>query len=110
MIMMPDGGMIGPMTELAAVIAAAKRRVYPCFSIAGISMEPSAEVSATAEPESPAKRIEDRMFTWASPPRRWPMSAWENSTSRMVMPPRFIISPASMKNGIAISGKLSIPL
>ena len=73
-------------------------------------MEPSADVSATAEPERPANSIDDRMFTWARPPRRCPISAWLNSTRRVVMPPLFIISPASMKNGIAIRGKLSMPL
>jgi len=58
----------------------------------------------------PANSIDDSTFTCASPPRRCPISAWLNSTSRSVIPPRFINSPASMKNGIAISGKLSIPL
>ena len=38
------------------------------------------------------------------------MKAWANSTRRSVMPPRFMISPASRKNGSAISGKLSMPL
>jgi hypothetical protein len=63
MIIIPDGGMIGPMTELAAVIAAANLRVYPCFSIAGTSIEPRAEVSATADPDKPAKSMEERTFT-----------------------------------------------
>ena len=73
-------------------------------------MEPSAEVSATAEPERPANMMEDRMLTCARPPRRCPMSACENSTILMVMPPLFMSSPASMKNGMAMSGKLSMPL
>ena len=67
-------------------------------------------MSATADPERPAKRMDDNTFTWASPPRRCPINAWENCTRRMVIPPLFISSPASMKNGIAISGKLSMPL
>ena len=75
-----------------------------------MSIEPSAETSATAEPDMPANSIDDRMLTWARPPLRWPIIAWLNSTRRMVMPPRFMSSPASMKNGIAISGKESIPL
>ena len=50
------------------------------------------------------------MFTCASPPLRCPIIAWLNSTIRMVMPPRFINSPASMKNGIAISGNESMPV
>ena len=56
--------MIGPITELAAVIAAANFFEYPCFSIAGINIEPIAEVSATAEPESPANNIDDRIFSF----------------------------------------------
>ena len=107
---MPLGGMIGPMTDDAAVTAAAKRRVYPFFSIAGMSMEPSAEVSATADPLRPANSMLERMLTWASPPRTCPISAWLKRTRFMVICPAFIISPARMKNGIAISGKLSIPL
>ena len=54
---------IGPITELAAVIAAANFLVYPCFSIAGINIDPIAEVSATAEPDSPANNIEVKTFT-----------------------------------------------
>ena len=49
-------------------MAAANLFEYPCFSIAGINIEPIADVSATAEPERPAKRIDERIFTWASPP------------------------------------------
>ena len=75
-----------------------------------MSIEPKAEVSATAEPESPAKRIEERMLTCASPPRTWPIKDFENSTSCIVMLPRFINSPARMKNGTAIKGKLRRPL
>ena len=66
--MIPDGGMIGPITELAAVIAAANFLEYPCFSIAGINIDPIAEVSATADPERPAKSIDERIFTCAKPP------------------------------------------
>ena len=36
--------------------------------------------------------------------------AWLNSTNRRVIPPLFINSPANIKNGIAIKGKLSMPL
>ena len=61
--MMPLGGIIGPITDDAAVTAAENRFVYPFFSIAGMSIEPIAEVSATAEPLKPANNILDRMFT-----------------------------------------------
>ena len=39
----------------------------------------------------------------------WPTSALAILTICCEMPPRVMISPASMKNGIAISGKLSAP-
>ena len=61
--MIPDGGIIGPITELAAVIAAANFFVYPCFSMAGINIDPIAEVSATADPDRPANNIEVKMLT-----------------------------------------------
>ena len=61
--MIPDGGMMGPITDDAAVIAAENFLVYPFFTIAGINIEPIAEVSATAEPDRPAKSIELRIFT-----------------------------------------------
>ena len=67
-------------------------------------------MSATADPLSPANNMLERMLTWASPPRTWPMRAWLSRTRFTVICPAFIISPARMKNGIAISGKLSIPL
>ena len=54
---------IGPITELAAVIAAGNFFVYPCFSIAGINIDPIADVSATAEPDNPANNIEVNTLT-----------------------------------------------
>jgi hypothetical protein len=32
----------------------------------------STATSAVDEPEMPAKNIENRVTTWASPPREWP--------------------------------------
>ncbi len=40
----------------------------------------------------------------------WPTKASATSTMRLDRPPVFMISPASMKKGTAISGKLSAPL
>ena len=74
-IIIPEGGMIGPITELAAVIAAANFLEYPCFSMAGINIEPRAEVSATAEPDNPANNMDDKTFTCANPPLRCPINA-----------------------------------
>ena len=60
---MMEGGMIGPMTEEAAVTAAAYRLLYPCSRMAGTSVLDSAAASATAEPLTPAKKMEVIIFT-----------------------------------------------
>ena len=57
--------MIGPIMELALVTAAENRSEYPSFFMAGKNIAPNAEVSATADPLSPAKIILDRILTWA---------------------------------------------
>ena len=61
--------MIGPMTLEVCVMAAANPREKPARSIAGMRTEPTAAVSATAEPEMPEKKIEETTFTWPRPPR-----------------------------------------
>src|SRR6266542_4446695 len=48
--------------------------------------------------------------TYPRPPRTCPTSVSATLTMRFDSPPVFMISPASMKNGTAISGKLSAPL
>lgn len=50
-----DGGIIGPMTDEEAVTATEKSGSYPSSTMAGISMPPMEEVSATAEPVIPPK-------------------------------------------------------
>jgi hypothetical protein len=74
--------------------------------MAGMRTEPMAEVSATAEPETPLKIMEAAIFTWLSPPWIWPIMAVEKPTSRRVIPPAFIRSPARMKNGTHKKAKL----
>ena len=78
--------------------------------IAGIRIEPSAETSATAEPEISAKNIEAPIDTIASPPRTKPNNAEAKAIRRCEMPEAFMIAPARMKSGMAISGKLVAPL
>ena len=70
---------------------------------------PIEETSATAEPEIPPKNIDARQFTCARPPRTRPIRALENAISRREIPPRLIISPESIKNGIAKSEKEFTP-
>jgi hypothetical protein len=74
--------------------------------MAGMRTEPMAEVSATADPETPAKIMETTIFTWLSPPWIWPIMAVEKPTSRRVIPPAFIRSPARMKKGTHRKAKL----
>jgi len=58
----------------------------------------------------PAKTTEAPTLTWPRPPRIQPTMARAKAKMRLVMPAEFIRLPARMKNGMARSGKLSIPL
>ena len=73
-------------------------------------MEPSADTSATAEPEISAKKSDAPIETIASPPRMKPSTALAKAISRVVMPEAFMIAPARMNSGMAISGKFVAPL
>jgi len=103
------GGMIGPIAPPAATRAAANPSRYPFSFIEGMSSEPTAAVSATADPESPAKSIESTTATCARPPRILPTSAKEKFIRRLEIPPSSMSAPASMKNGTASRVKLSTP-
>ena len=103
------GGMIGPMVAAAAVTAAANAAGNPTRAMAGMSTDPVAAASATAEPDMPAMIMLTTMFTCASPPVIHPTRAVANRTIRAVMPPADINSPASMKSGTASSGNESTP-
>ena len=52
----------------------------------------------------------DTIPVCASPPGKRPINSIAKRISLSVILPRFIISPASMKNGIASRGRLPIPL
>src|SRR3546814_20424624 len=59
-----DGGMIGPITAVAAVSAAAKLGAYlPSFVIMFCIILPVPAASAMAEPDMPAKMTLWRMLT-----------------------------------------------
>ena len=52
---------------------------------------------------TPAKIMEAKILTCARPPGMKPTSSLANPTIRLVTPQAFMISPAKMKSGIAIS-------
>ena len=63
-----DGGKIGPTIADELVTAAAKAGEKPLLRIASISMRPMPPMSASAEPDMPAKIMLPKMFTCARPP------------------------------------------
>ena len=60
-----------------------------------------AAVVAGAEPEMAAKMQADTTVTWPMPPGRWRTITSATRISRCDSPPADMISPASMKNGMA---------
>lgn len=70
-------------------------------------MEPMAATVAGAEPEMAPKNAQHTTVTMAKPPVKWPTRESPRSTSRFDRPPPSISAPARIKNGTAISGKLS---
>ena len=109
MTIIMEGGIMGPMIDEEAVTAAANGPGYPCFFMAGINIDPKAAMSPSAIPVIPAKSMDARIFTCASPPRNRPTIRLAKSTMRSAILPRVIISPARMKKGIHIRTKESIP-
>ena len=57
------GGMMGATQAVAAVVAAAKSRSIPASSMVSISNRPTPVMSATAEPEQPARNTDVSTFT-----------------------------------------------
>jgi hypothetical protein len=74
--------------------------------------EPIAEVSATAEPEMPERKVVAITLTADSPPRRrdTPTITLASATSRRAMPPSAMMAPASTKNGMVSMANLLTPL
>ena len=104
------GGMIGPQVEALAITPAASWAEYPSLTMAGIRIPPMQDEHACAEPVMPPKNMLDTMPAWARLPGSRPISSMAKRMSFSVMPPRFMISPASIKNGIASRGRLPMPL
>ena len=64
--------------------------------------EASAATSATADPDISAKNNDTPMLTIPRPPRIKPINALTKLIKRSVIPPAFMIAPASTNIGIAI--------
>src|SRR5690625_4211095 len=102
------GGITGATTDDAKVSAAEKLRSYPSFSISGTITLLIIAACAFAEPRIEAKNILAMTATYANPPRKCPISTFAKATKRVVIPPKFINSQASINNGIACNYKLYI--
>ena len=76
--------------------------------MAGNTRAPTVAVSATTDPFIPAKNMLTSTLTWAKPPRKRPINALLNATSRSVIVALVINSPVNIKKAIAVSGTESI--
>jgi hypothetical protein len=72
--------------------------------MAGTRVLPKVAVSAVADPVTPANITEATMLVWARPPRIQPTNESAMPMIRSVIPVRFMISLARMKNGMARKG------
>lgn len=73
-------------------------------------MPPIAATAATAEPEIAPKNAQPTMQMVPYAVIEFLKNNLANETSRFEIPPSRMISPAKMKNGIARSAKLSMPV
>ena len=71
---------------------------------------PMAAAAATAAPETAPNSELATTLVWARPPGARPTSTMAASMRRPAMPPWFMMTPARMKNGIASSVKLLMPV
>jgi len=104
------GGNIGPIVAEAHVIAAEYFLGYPWSSIALISILPSAALSATADPDIPAKTTLASIFAWPSDPGRDPTIDLAKEKIFVVIPALFIIFAANINRGTAINKNESTPI
>ena len=109
MTMLWDGGIRTPWQAVVTVRPTVNSLSYPCLTIIGMTTEPSDDTSATAEPEIPPKNMESRQFTYARPPRKRPTARFARSTILSEIWPAAMISPMTMKNGMASMVKLLTP-
>src|SRR5699024_6994659 len=104
------GGIMGPIVEAQAIIEVVNPLSYPSFNIVGINIPPIAAAAAIAVPVKAAKNMLLIITTSAKPPGIGPTMIFEKLIRRWEIPPLAIISPASIKSGIATNVKLFVPL
>ena len=73
-------------------------------------MAPMADTSATQEPVTPPKNMQETTSTRASPPLSRPTRALASTTMRSEIPPTLMISPARMNSGMVSSDMDWIPV
>src|SRR5690554_6010824 len=103
------GGMMIPNEPDAHMSPTANRFSYFASSIDGIMIPPIAATVAGALPERAAKNIDEMTPVIGRPPLVQPMSFLAKSISRFETPPFNMMSPAKMKNGIAMRANESTP-
>lgn len=108
-IMMLLGGINRPHGAEAILAAAENPRSYPALSSMGPMMEPIAEAAAVPEPEIAPKSMLATTFVCAREPGILPVKRLAKLIRRSAIPPRFIIFPAKIKNGMASKLKTDIP-
>ena len=109
MIMLMQGGMVSAMTAVQASRPAASLGSWRVRRTAGITMPPTAAMSASLEPDTPEKNAVAVMVIRPMPPRTRPKMRSSNSISRDDIPLDSISRPASTKKGIASKTKWSVP-
>jgi hypothetical protein len=90
-----------PKTPATDTNAALQARSYPCSSIIGIMMEPTAATALTMDPEQAPKQAQLRIITKANPPGTQPKKASTALIKRCMEVPSVMRYPLSMKRGTA---------
>ncbi len=109
MIMLMQGGIVSAITAVQASKPAASFGSWRVRRTAGMTMPPTAAMSASLEPETPEKNAVAVIVIRPRPPRTRPKMRSSSSIRRADMPFDSISRPARTKKGIARSTKWSLP-
>ncbi len=99
-----------PSAPDVVMTPAPKRLGNPCFTIAGIMIEPIAITVAGEDPDTAANSAQAITPASPSPPYQCPTIEVAKLIMRRATPPWVRKLPARMKNGIAMISKLSMPV